>query len=251
VVQELFLTETAAIADVVLPAQSWVERDGTFTNGERRVQRYYPAIQQAGDSRPDWQILALVGERVGLEKPPVAASQIFGEIAKIAPQYKGLDYRTLAQVEKQWPDVGGEDLYYGGNAYENRSGLGRQWPLVTNGVESFDVPDTSPLAQFDGLCAVRVAALYTPGTLINKSLVLDSHLARPALFLHAADAEELALVEGVRVSIKVGGHDLEAVTAISGIAHQGLALLRGVPFFPGLVDVQVSTIEVREKEMVA
>jgi NADH-quinone oxidoreductase subunit G len=250
VVQELFLTETAAVADVVLPAQSWVERDGTFTNGERRIQRYYPAIQQAGDSRPDWQILALVGERVGLDEPPFAAGQIFGEIAKIVPQYKGLDYRTLAQVEKQWPDVGGEDLYYGGNAYENRSGLGRQWPLTANGVESFDVPDPSPLAQSDGLRAVRVAALYTPGTLINKSLVLDSRLARPTLFLHAADAEELALVDGVRVSIKVGGHDLEAVTVIGGNVHQGLVLLRGVPFFPGLVDVQVSRIEEREKELV-
>ena len=250
VVQELFLTETAAVADVVLPAQSWVERDGTFTNGERRMQRYYPAIQSAGDSRPDWQILALVGERVGLDKPPFAAGQIFGEIAKVVPQYKGLDYRTLAQVEKQWPDVGGDDLYYGGNAYENRSGLGRQWPLAANGVESFDVPDTSPLAQSDGLRAVRVAALYTPGTLINKSLVLESRLARPTLFLHTADAGELALVDGVRVSIKVGGHDLEAVTAVSGNVHQGLALLRGVPFFPGLVDVQVSKIEEREKELV-
>lgn len=53
VVQELFLTETAKIADVVLPAQSWAEREGTYTNGERRVQRFYPAIPVVGDSRPD------------------------------------------------------------------------------------------------------------------------------------------------------------------------------------------------------
>ncbi len=151
VVQELFLTETAALADVVLPAQSWVERDGTFTSGERRVQRYYPAIQTVGDSRPDWQILALVSERVGLDKPPFAAGQIFGEIAKTVPQYKGLDYRILGQVEKQWPDVGGDDLYYGGNAYENRAGLGRQWPLISGGAELFDVPDTVPLTQSDGV----------------------------------------------------------------------------------------------------
>ena len=68
VVQELFLTETAAQADVVLPAQSWAEREGTFTSGERRVQRYYPAIQPIGEARPDWQILAQIGERVGIRE---------------------------------------------------------------------------------------------------------------------------------------------------------------------------------------
>jgi NADH-quinone oxidoreductase subunit G len=68
VVQELFLTETAVQADVVLPAQSWAEREGTFTSGERRVQRYYPAIQPMGEARPDWLILAQIGERVGLGK---------------------------------------------------------------------------------------------------------------------------------------------------------------------------------------
>jgi NADH-quinone oxidoreductase subunit G len=251
VVQELFLTETAAIADVILPAQSWAERDGTFTSGERRVQRYYPAIRPIGDSRPDWEILALVGERVGLEKPPVAASQIFGEIARAVPQYKGMDYRTLAQVEKQWPDVGGEDLYYGGNAYENRSGLGRQWLPVANGVEHFDVPDNARSAQSEGLRAVRVAALYTPGTLNSKTLLLEPRLARPTLFLHAADAVELALDDGLPVSVELDGHDLDAMTVISSDTHQGLVLLHGVPFFPGLVNVQVSRIEEREKEMVA
>ena len=201
VVQELFLTETAAAADVVLPAQSWAERDGTFTSGERRVQRYYPAIRQVGDSRPDWKILALVGERVGLDKPAFAAGQIFGEIAKSVPQYKGLDYRTLAQVEKQWPDVGGEDLYYGGNAYENRSGLGRQWLPVANGSEPFDIADTPSEAEADKLRAVRVAAHYTPGTLISKSRILEPRMARPTLILHEADAGELALDDGDRVSI--------------------------------------------------
>jgi len=251
VVQELFLTETAAMADVVLPAQSWVERDGTFTSGERRVQRYYPAIQGVGDSRPDWQILALVGERVGLDKPPAAAGQIFNEIGKTVPQYKGLDYRTLAQVEKQWPDVGGDDLYYGGNAFKNGSGLGRQWLPVANGVEPFDVSDSAPLAETDGLRAVRVAALYTPGMLINKSLVLDSRLAKPTLLLHANDAVELALDDGDHVSIEVDGRDLDAMTVISSNVQQGLALLRGVPYISGILDVQVSKIEEQEKEIVA
>jgi predicted molibdopterin-dependent oxidoreductase YjgC len=87
-VQELFLTETAKLADVVLPAQSWAEREGTFTSGERRVQRYYPAIPAMGEARPDWQILAQLSERVGMGKPPFAASLVFKEIAAAVPQYR-------------------------------------------------------------------------------------------------------------------------------------------------------------------
>ena len=251
VVQDLFLTETAAAADVVLPAQSWVERDGTFTSAERRVQRYYPATQPVEDSRPDWQILALIGERIGLDKPPVAAGQIFSEIANTAPQYKGLDYRTLAQVEKQWPDVGGDDLYYGGNAYENRSGLGRQWLPVANGAETFAVPEAIPQTKAEGLRAVRVAALYTPGTLINKSRLLESRMAHPTVILHAADAGEMALDDGDNVSIQVNGRELAAVVAVVDDVQQGLALLRGLPFMPGMLDIQISKIAEREKEMVA
>ncbi len=168
VVQELFMTETAALADVVLPAQSWVEREGTFTNGERRVQRYYPAIQPVGDNRADWQILAQIGERVGLGKPAFASSLVFNEVAKAVPQYKGMNYRSLAQVVKQWPDVGGDDMYYGGNAYENKQGLGQQWKVVaeSDSIDQYDV-DVADAANVDGLLMMRTAALYTPGTLLS------------------------------------------------------------------------------------
>ena len=159
VVQELFLTPTAAAADVVLPAQSWAERDGTFTSGERRVQRYYPAIQPAGKSRPDWQILGQIGERIGIGKPPIAAGQIFTEMAKTTPQYKGISYRTLARVEPQWPIVSDDDAYYGGNVIANRSGLGQQWPLARRrSVEQFDVGDQEHAGDFEALQIARIAA---------------------------------------------------------------------------------------------
>lgn len=252
VVQELFLTETAALADVVLPAQSWVERDGTFTSAERRVQRYYPAIQPVGESRPDWQILALLNERVGLGAPPFAASLVFGELAKAVPQYKGMDYRSLAQVEKQWPNVGGDDLYYGGNAYENRSGLGQQWPASSaGGFEPIDAPDSPFLAQTDGLCVVRIAALYTPGTLLNQSPIIASRFAPPMLFLNLADAHELGLSGGDQVTFQINGRSIAATAKISSQTPEGVALLRGVPFMPVTSGVQVTKIEDREKEMVA
>ena len=149
VVQELFLTETAELADVVLPAQSWAEREGTFTSGERRVQRYYPAIQSLGDTRRIGKFWP-INERVGLGKPAFAASLVFNEMAKAVPQYKGMDYRTLAKVEEQWPDVGGDDVYYGGTAYENRSGLGKQW--LPSASESSEPLICRISASVQGLC---------------------------------------------------------------------------------------------------
>ncbi len=252
VVQELFLSETAAVADVVLPAHSWVERDGTYTSGERRVQRTYPAIQPLGDNRPDWQILALLGERVGLGKPAFAASLVFQEIAKAVRQYKGMDYRSLAKVEKQWPDVGGDDLYYGGNAYENHAGLGQQWNPSGSGVdEPFTIPEYAADEQHEGLQVIRVAALYTPGTLNSYSDVIAPRLAQPELFVNPADAQTLALYEGDRVSVHMNGRVLEAAVNISAKTSDGLALLRGVPFIPGTVDARIDKMEEREKEIVA
>lgn len=252
VVQELFLTETAKAADVVLPAQSWAEREGTFTNAERRVQRYYPAIQFTGESRPDWQILAHVGERIGMGKPAVAGSLVFRDLAKAVPQYKGMDYRSLGRVEDQWPDVGGDDLYYGGTAYTNRTGLGQQWPSGDSGsVELLEAPQQMERPR-QGLQTVRVASLYTPGTLIRYSDVIRSRLAKPTLYLNTADAQELGLAEGDAVEVAMQGHRVRVHVGIDdGRTPAGLSLLCGVPFIPGTAVADIRKIEEREKEMIA
>jgi NADH-quinone oxidoreductase subunit G len=248
VVQELFLTETAALADVVLPAQSWAEREGTYTNGERRVQRYYQAIAPVGDNRADWQILAQIGERVGLGKPAFAASLVFNDIAKAVPQYKGMDYRTLAKVEKQWPDVGGEDAYYGGNAYDNKAGLGQQWQALAelDAVGSFDVPETA-VQRVDGTVLMRTTALYTPGTLINLSDVLASRLAKPKAVVSETDASTYQLATGDLVNLTIQGTAVSAQAVIDGNLSPGLVLLSGVPYFPGSVAVQISKLEKEEE----
>ena len=233
VVQELFLTETAKLADVVLPAQSWAEREGTFTNGERRVQRYYPAIPAMGQARPDWQILAQIGERVGLGKPPFAASLVFKEIAAAVPQYAGMDYRTLAQVTEQWPVVGGSDLYYGGTAYDNHQGLGQQTAAAAESgpLDSFDLPADTPATaaprRVGAINVLRTPALYTPGTLINLTPVLRDRLARPTLLLNPDDATALMLGDDDAVSVAADGEEVAATVVVSEDAPSGLALLRG------------------------
>jgi NADH-quinone oxidoreductase subunit G len=230
VVQELFLTATAEMADVVLPAQSWAEREGTYTNGERRVQRFYPAIPSMGEARPDWQILAQIGERVGLGKPPFAAALVFKEIAAAVPPYKGLDYRALAHVEPQWPIVGGPDLYFGGTAYDNKQGLGQQWATAAEaaGLPSYELPIDGPAGLGGGgLRVMRIPALYTPGTLIDFTDLLNRRMARPTLYLNPADAG--AYAEGEPLSVAAGGERFDVVAAISEAAPAGLGLLCGAP----------------------
>ena len=104
VVQDIFLSETAQLADVVLPATSFAEKDGTFTNTERRVQRVRKAIEPVGNSKPDWWITCQVAKRLGasgfdFEHP----SQIMDEIARVTPSYGGISFNRLETESLQWP----------------------------------------------------------------------------------------------------------------------------------------------------
>ncbi len=266
VVQELFLTETARQADVVLPARSWAEREGTFTSGERRVQRFYPAIAPLGECLSDWQILARLGEHFGLGKPPFAAGLVFRDIADVVPQYEGMSYRSLARVVEQWPHVGGEDLYYGGTSYDNKSGVGEQWSSAAEAedaaVELFEVPSTSttpveaPSASDQGLTALATTVLYRSGTLVDHSDVIASRVVPPSILLHEADATGYGVEEGDTVTVEIGGQRLSLPAQVDGAsAVRGLALLRGVSLSQGWADLQIIEVEkpapVAETEPVA
>lgn len=104
VVQDLFLTETAKFADVVFPATSYAEKDGTFTNTERRVQRVRKAVDAPGEARADWEILCDVATRMGSDgfgfKNP---EEIFEEIRITTPSYRGMTYERIDKVGLSWP----------------------------------------------------------------------------------------------------------------------------------------------------
>ncbi len=103
VVQDIFMTETAGKADVVLPAAAFAEKDGTFTNTERRVQRLHKAIDPPGDARQDWEIICDVSTRMGYKMKYDHPSQIMEEIASLTPQYGGIDYDRIEENGLQWP----------------------------------------------------------------------------------------------------------------------------------------------------
>jgi formate dehydrogenase alpha subunit len=103
VCQNLFMTETAAYADVLLPAAWYAEKDGTFTNTERRVQRVRKAVDPPGQCRPDWQIIQDLSTRLGHPMHYESPEEIFEEIRRVVPQYAGITYCRIEEAGLQWP----------------------------------------------------------------------------------------------------------------------------------------------------
>ncbi|MDN5362207.1 MAG: formate dehydrogenase major subunit, partial [Moorella sp. (in: firmicutes)] len=103
VVQDLFISETAKFADVILPGASFLEKDGTFTSTERRVQRVRRAISPRGESRPDWQIIGDLATRMGYPMSYASPAEIFAEMASLTPSYAGMSYERLEGDGLQWP----------------------------------------------------------------------------------------------------------------------------------------------------
>ena len=104
VVIDIFLTETAELADIVLPATAWGETDGVCANTERRVQRMRAAVPPPGEAKPDWWIICQIAQRLGLEGFDFdTAKPIFNELCRISPIYAGLDWERIEKGEYQWP----------------------------------------------------------------------------------------------------------------------------------------------------
>lgn len=103
VIQEIFLSETAKLADVILPGTSFLEKEGTFTNGERRVQRVNRVVPPYANSKPDGQILVEMMNRFGYPQPPYTAASMLEEISGVVPFFEGVKWHELGDNGKQWP----------------------------------------------------------------------------------------------------------------------------------------------------
>ena len=240
VVQELFLTETAALADVVLPAQAQQEREGTYTSGERRVQRFYPVVSSKGESKADFDIAAQIGAKAGVELKGRFPSLVFPQICAEVAGYAGLCYAKLAEVTEQWPIVSRGDLFYGGTSYENKLGLGVQLtPLGEDKAPTAAAPTAvipraaSVRPAHDGVVAVPITRLYDQGKLVGTSKVLHPRLAQPFVLVNPEDSQKLKSTDGMAVSLSVNGSlAVDVVVQEDESVPQGFALVprsMGIP----------------------
>jgi len=228
VVQELFLTETAMRADVVLPAQAYTEREGTFTSGERRVQRFYPVVPPTPGPRPDFSIAADLAGRLDVNLEGQFCSLVFPRLAAQVAGYAGLTYQKLSATEPQLPIVGRKDLYYGGTTYANSQGLGVQLvPTAQQGevihFEPLPLRALPPRPE-GSLLAAPVTVLYDRSVMVTTSPRLSGRLAPAALRLNPRDAEGLGVTQGDILTLTSEAYEIKAPVELDGDVPAGIIL---------------------------
>lgn len=209
VVQDIFMTETAVLADVVLPAASFVEKDGTFTNTERRVQRIRKAIDPIGESRVDWEIIVDLCCRMGYPMHYSHADEIMDEIAAVTPLYGGISYDRLEHGGLQWPCPDGK---HRGTPYLHRG-------QFTRGKGHFTPVDHRPPAELPDdvypflLTTGRMLTHYHTGTMTRRSLGLHEICPEGFIELNGKDADRLNIAQGelIRVSSRRGTVEVKAL----------------------------------------
>jgi formate dehydrogenase alpha subunit len=198
IVQDIFLTETALMADIVLPACSFAEKDGTFTNTERRIQRIRKAIEPVGNSRPDWWITCQIAQRMGAQGFDFASpSGIMDEAASVTPSYGGISYRRLENESPQWPcpteEHPGTPILH---TMLFSRGKGHFVPLEYR--PSAELPDNEyPLV----LTTDRSLFHYHTGTMTRKVKGLNIFAGEEMVAINPRDAEALGIVDGDKVQV--------------------------------------------------
>ena len=192
VVQDIFLTETATLADVVLPGVSFAEKDGTFTSTERRIQRVRKAIEPLGDSKPDWKIIAELSSRLGYSMDYASPAEIMDEIAKLIPIYGGVSYSRLEDFGLQWPCPSPE---HPGTPYLHKGSF-------TRGLGKFSPAHYKPPAELPDenypfiLTTGRVGFHYHTGTMTRKDWALDREYPTGYVEVNYQDAKQLGIRNG-------------------------------------------------------
>lgn len=216
-------------AAVALPIQSFAERDGTFTNGERRVQRFYTAQGPMGEALPAWQALGRLAEAAGLGKAKLSAASVMLEITQTVPAFAGMTYKAISAVTKQFPDVGGNDLYYGGTAYQNRGGLGLVIPTSADKGEAVAAGKVSltdaPKPGKGEFVVIPSTRLYNKESVFKPSVLVHPRIMAPYAEINSADAKKLGIEQGAVVEIVAGGATVRVKAHVNGGAPEGSIVL--------------------------
>jgi formate dehydrogenase alpha subunit len=221
--QDIFLTETAEKADVVFAAVSVAEKDGTFTNTERRCLRIHKAIDPVGDALSDWEIISKLSTAMGYEMRYSDPEEIFNEIATVAPSYGGMTYERLGLDGLQWPCPNQE---HPGTQFLHAAQFTRGKGLF-HAVEYLD-PAEMPDDEYPYfLTTGRMFAHYHTGTMTRVSAHLDVEQKTGYVEIHPEDAEKLTIKTGDTVNLSTRRGEIQIPARISHKVEPGLLF---VPF---------------------
>ncbi|HAP3559488.1 TPA: formate dehydrogenase subunit alpha [Enterococcus faecalis] len=210
VVQELFMTETAAYADVVLPGISYAEKDGTFTNTERRVQRVRKAVEPRGQAREDYEIFCEVMTRMGYPCAYESAKEIMEEISAVTPSFGGINYERLEKESLQWPcrsltDPGTPIMHVG--SFARGKGLFKAIPYK----QAQELPDEEyPYLMSTG----RMLYHYNTRAMTGRTEGINQIANHSYIEINAVDAQVLGIQEGDKVEVHSRRGKIETYAAV-------------------------------------
>ena len=221
VVQDIFLTETARLADVVLPSASFAEKEGTFTNTERKVQLVRKAVRSPGQAREDWKIFSDLAGRMGREMSYGSAGTIMEEIARVTPSYGGISYERLENENLHWPCLSPEHPGTPVLHVEKFSrGLGLFHPL--DYIAPAEVPDTDyPLYLTTG----RILYQYHTGTMTMKTRGINEIAPECFIEISPPDAQSSGIADGDRLTVESRRGRITARAVITEKAVKGTVFL--------------------------
>ncbi len=246
-VQDIFMNETGEYADVILPAASFAEKDGTFTNSDRRVQLVRKALTAPAEARPDWEILCDLAKRIEalLERERSAgfnyasASEIWDEMASLTPPFQGIDYaRIQRESGVHWPcptaDHPGTPTLF---ADSFPRGKGRLTPLTYN--PGAELPDEE-FPYF--LSTGRVLYHWHGGTLTRRSK-LDDIYPEPTVEIHPDDAGEVGIAAGDWIRVRSRRGKIRVKALITERSPRGLVF---IPFHFAEAAANELTLDARD-----
>lgn len=222
VVQDIFLTETAQLADVVLPAASFAEKDGTFSNTERRVQRVRKAIEPIGHAKPDWEILMDILNLLGIEKTYANPSEVLAEISSVTPSYGGITYDRLEELGSlQWPCPTTD---HPGTTYLHKAAIARGKGLFkpTEYKPSNELPDAEfPLMLSTG----RVLYHYHTRTMTGKVAGLNNLSPESYIEINPLTAQDLGVADGSKVMVSSRRGEITTVAKYTKTIKEGVVFM--------------------------
>lgn len=197
VVQDIFMTETAKLADVVLPGTSFAEKDGTFTNTERKVKRVRKAIEPIGSSRQDWEIICDLSTRMGYSMHYDDPSKILEEVAQVTPSYGGIYYDRIETEGLHWPCP---NRAHPGTPYLHKDRFSRGLGLF-HAIEYLP-PEELPDKEYPYMLTTgRIYVHYHTGTMTRRSPSLSKEVKEGFAEINPRQAKELGIIQGEKIKV--------------------------------------------------